>query len=184
MNKNERTFLLNEENLKKDLHDVFEISELIGKGSYGSVFKAFHHETGLQVAMKKIPIDSDLIDIVREISIMKQCDNKNIVKYYGSYFKDSYLYIVMEYCGGGSVSDIMKILGCPLSEDKIKVILADVLRGLEYLHLKKKIHRDIKAGNILLDVNGNSKLADFGVAGQLSGINILKNKGFKTSLVF
>jgi serine/threonine kinase 3 len=160
--------ILNDECLKKDLTDVFEISSKIGKGSYGSVYKAYHRENGIEAAVKKIPIDSDLLDIVKEISIMQQCDSKNIVKYYGSYFKDNDLYIVMEYCGGGSVSDIMKLLGKPLDENCIAVILNDTLKGLEYLHLKKKIHRDIKAGNILLDINGNSKLADFGVAGQLS----------------
>jgi serine/threonine kinase 3 len=100
---------------------------------------------------------------------MQQCsDSRHIVKYYGSYFRDSDLWIVMEYCAAGSVSDIMKLLGRPLDEQQIGTILADTLKGLEYLHLKKKIHRDIKACNILLDEMGNAKLADFGVAGQLS----------------
>lgn len=117
---------------------------------------------------EKIPIESDLFEIIKEISIMQQCDCSNIVKYYGSYFKDNYLWICMEYCATGSVSDIMKFLNKTLNEDQISVILTDTIKGLEYLHLKKKIHRDIKACNILLDLNGNAKLADFGVAGQLS----------------
>ena len=100
---------------------------------------------------------------------MQQCnDNHHIVKYFGSYFHDSDLWIVMEYCAAGSVSDIMKLLGRTLTEPQIATILGDTLRGLEYLHLKKKIHRDIKACNILLDQSGCAKLADFGVAGQLS----------------
>lgn len=74
----------------------------------------------------------------------------------------------MEYCGAGSVSDIMRLRKKTLSEDEIATILCDTLKGLEYLHLRRKIHRDIKAGNILLNTEGHAKLADFGVAGQLT----------------
>lgn len=74
----------------------------------------------------------------------------------------------MEYCGAGSVSDIMRLRKKTLSEDEIATILSDTLKGLEYLHLRRKIHRDIKAGNILLNAEGHAKLADFGVAGQLT----------------
>jgi len=78
------------------------------------------------------------------------------------------LQIVMEYCGAGSVSDIMRLRKKTLTEDEIATILCDTLKGLEYLHLRRKIHRDIKAGNILLNTEGHAKLADFGVAGQLT----------------
>lgn len=159
---------LSDESLKKPIEEVFELECRIGKGSYGSVFKALHKQSDQHVALKQIAIESDLFEIIKEISIMQQCDSDNIVKYYGSYFKESYLWICMEYCPAGSVSDIMKLLGVTLNENQIGVILNGSLKGLEYLHLKKKIHRDIKACNILLDLNGNAKLADFGVAGQLS----------------
>ena len=130
------------------------------------------------LAIKQVPVDTDLQEIIKEISIMQQCDSPYVVKYYGSYFKNTDLWIVMEYCGAGSVLDIMKLRGLmnsvtkgevkTLIEDEIATILSDTLKGLEYLHVRKKIHRDIKAGNILLNSEGHAKLADFGVAGQLT----------------
>jgi serine/threonine kinase 3 len=167
--------ILNEESLAKPLDEVFKIVCKIGKGSYGNVFKALHKETGQIVAIKQVPVESDLQEIIKEISIMQQCDSPYIVKYYGSYFKDGDLFIVMEYCGAGSVSDVMKIRCKTLNEDEIATIIQYTLKGLEYLHLKRKIHRDIKAGNILLNSDGIAKLADFGVAGQLSDTMAKRN---------
>lgn len=106
---------------------------------------------------------------------MQQCDSQYVVRYFGSYFKGllkilfllkslicsllgSDLWIVMEYCGGGSVSDIMRIRKKTLTENEISTILKDTLMGLEYLHALRKIHRDIKAGNILLNNEGHAKL--------------------------
>ena len=73
-----------------------------------------HKESGQKLAIKQVPVDSDLQDIIKEISIMQQCDSAYVVKYYGSYFKNTDLWIVMEYCGGGSVSDIMRIINRPV----------------------------------------------------------------------
>jgi serine/threonine kinase 3 len=81
----------------------------------------------------------------------------------------------MEYCGAGSVSDIMRLRKKTLSEEEISTIMSDTLKGLEYLHLRRKIHRDIKAGNILLNTEGHAKLADFGVAGQLTDTMAKRN---------
>ena len=81
----------------------------------------------------------------------------------------------MEYCGAGSVSDIMRLRKKTLTEEEIATVLSDTLKGLEYLHLRKKIHRDIKAGNILLNNEGHAKLADFGVAGQLTDTMAKRN---------
>lgn len=113
---------------------------------------------------------------------MQQCESLYVVRYFGSYFKGillhywiffssnnnnddkinklkgSDLWIVMEYCGGGSVSDIMRFRKKTLTEDEISIILQDTLLGLEYLHTHRKIHRDIKAGNILLNNEGHAKL--------------------------
>ena len=106
---------------------VFDIVGKLGEGSYGSVFKALHkeskqilaikqvnfllpndHANNVQISHFKVPVDTDLQDIIKEISIMQQCDSPYVVKYYGSYFKNTDLWIVMEYCGAGSVSDIMR----------------------------------------------------------------------------
>lgn len=126
--------------------------------------------------MLKIHLVLIVGEIIKEISIMQQCDSQYVVRYFGSYFKGarkadqlvrggdvaslagSDLWIVMEYCGGGSVSDIMRLRKKTLTEDEISTILKDTLMGLEYLHARRKIHRDIKAGNILLNNEGHAKL--------------------------
>ncbi|XP_065212760.1 serine/threonine-protein kinase 3-like [Planococcus citri] len=166
---------LSEESLTRQPEEVFDIICKLGEGSYGSVYKALHKESGQVLAIKQVPVDTELHEIIKEISIMQQCDSPYVVKYYGSYFKNTDLWIVMEYCGAGSVSDIMRLRKKTLSEDEIATILSDTLKGLEYLHLRKKIHRDIKAGNILLNTEGHAKLADFGVAGQLTDTMAKRN---------
>ncbi|KAF7634893.1 hypothetical protein Mgra_00005634 [Meloidogyne graminicola] len=143
--------------------------------SYGSVHKALHRASGRSLAIKMVPVDTDLQEIIKEITIMQQCDSRHVVKYYGSYFKNSDLWIVMEYCGAGSVSDIMRLRRKTLDEFEISAILKDTILGLFYLHGMKKIHRDIKAGNILLNMDGNAKLADFGVAGQITDTMAKRN---------
>lgn len=160
--------MLSEESLTRQPEEVFDIICKLGEGSYGSVFKALHKESGNIVAIKQVPLDTDLHEIIKEISIMQQCDSPYVVKYYGSYFKNTDLWIIMEYCGAGSVSDIIRLRKKTLTECEIATILSDALKGLEYLHANRKIHRDIKAGNILLNTDGHAKLADFGVAGQLT----------------
>lgn len=160
--------MLSEESLTRQPEEVFDIICKLGEGSYGSVYKALHKESENVVAIKQVPLDTDLHEIIKEISIMQQCDSPYVVKYYGSYFKNTDLWIIMEYCGAGSVSDIIRLRKKTLSECEIATILSDALKGLEYLHSNRKIHRDIKAGNILLNTDGHAKLADFGVAGQLT----------------
>lgn len=160
--------MLSEESLTRQPEEVFDIICKLGEGAYGSVYKALHKESDQVVAIKQVPLDTDLQEIIKEISIMQQCDSPYVVKYYGSYFKNTDLWIIMEYCGAGSVSDCMRLRKKTLTECEIATILSDALKGLEYLHLRRKIHRDIKAGNILLNNDGHAKLADFGVAGQLT----------------
>lgn len=148
----------------------FELLRPLGRGSYGSVYMATLKETGAIVAVKIIPLtDSDEIDsIQKEIAILRDCNHPNIVKYYGSCRAPDALWIAMEYCAGGSVSDVMHALGRPLEEGMIAYICAEALKGLSYLHSTGRVHRDIKCGNILLTEQGDVKLADFGVAAQLT----------------
>ena len=101
--------------------------------------------------------------------ILKESESPYIVSYHGSYLKDHKLWLIMEYCRAGSVADLIKVRKEPLNETQIAAILYAALKGLEYLHLSKKVHRDIKAGNILLDISGDAKLGDFGVSAESLG---------------
>ncbi|KAJ4458622.1 putative Serine/threonine-protein kinase dst1 [Paratrimastix pyriformis] len=150
----------------------YDLLDLLGKGSYGSVYRARHRITGRIVACKIIPIGpedgGDLAEIEREISFLKSCHHTNIVNYIASFPKENSLWIVMEYCGGGSVAEIAEVCNHGLTEDQIALVMREALQGLVYLHEQKKIHRDIKGRNILLTDRGEVKLADFGVSAQLS----------------
>lgn len=141
-----------------------------GRGSYGSVYKARIIESGDIVAIKIIPLteQDEMESIQKEIAMLRDCNHPNIVRYYGSWRAPDALWIAMEYCAGGSVSDIMHACNAPLEESVISYICGETLAGLVYLHTMGRVHRDIKCGNILLTDNGEVKLADFGVAAQLT----------------
>ncbi|KAI1309958.1 hypothetical protein EDD11_003973, partial [Mortierella claussenii] len=155
--------------MRSDPEEEYTLLEKIGTGSFGTVYKAIHNVTKEIVAIKQINLEDseeDISEIQQEIALLSQCDSEFITKYYGSCVKGFKLWIVMEYLAGGSCLDLLK--PGPFSEDHVAIVLRELLLGLEYLHAEGKIHRDIKAANVLLSGAGDVKLADFGVAAQLS----------------
>lgn len=155
-----------------DPYEIFQIVAKLGEGSYGSVFKGLDKRDGQTVAIKVLEVESDeKSELQKEIEILKECDSPYIVAYKGTYETDGNVWIVMEYCGAGSICDLMAICDKTLVEDEIAAVMAQSMLGLKYLHEHRKIHRDIKSGNILLTHEGECKLADFGVSAQLTTIS-------------
>ncbi|KAI1438760.1 kinase-like domain-containing protein [Xylaria sp. CBS 124048] len=156
----------------------YQVLEELGRGSFGIVYKGIEKATGEVVAIKHIDLEStddDIQDIQAEISVLSTCASSYVTQYKASFLRGSKLWIVMEYLGGGSCLDLLKPEPCCFNEPHIAIICRELLRGLEYLHAEGKIHRDIKAANVLLSESGRVKLADFGVAAQLTNIKSQRN---------
>ncbi|KAF2112263.1 kinase-like domain-containing protein [Lophiotrema nucula] len=159
-----------------DPSTLYTKQECIGGGSFGKVYKGIDRRTGQLVAIKVIDVENaedEVDDIIGEISILSGLNSPYVTRYHGSYLHGSDLWIVMEFCSGGSCADLLK--PGPLNESEIAIILKELLMGLVYLHDDNKLHRDIKAANVLVSANGQVKLADFGVSGQLSATMTKKN---------
>jgi len=109
-------------------------------------------------------------DLEQEILILRSCSHPNIVGYLGTWLHERHhrIWMVLEYCGAGSIADVMVALDRPLDESEIRAVLMETLMGLQYLHDNRVVHRDIKAANILLTETGQIKIADFGVAAVLT----------------
>ncbi|XP_077433766.1 traf2 and NCK-interacting protein kinase isoform X4 [Vanacampus margaritifer] len=160
----------------RDPAGIFELVEVVGNGTYGQVYKGRHVKTGQMAAIKVMEVtEEEEEEIKLEINMLKSYSHhRNIATYYGAFIKkgpagqDHQLWLVMEYCGAGSVTDLVKkTKGNCLKEDWISYICREVLRGLSHLHSHHVIHRDIKGQNVLLTENAEVKLVDFGVSAQL-----------------
>uniref|UniRef100_A0A8C7PBT1 non-specific serine/threonine protein kinase n=1 Tax=Oncorhynchus mykiss TaxID=8022 RepID=A0A8C7PBT1_ONCMY len=173
------SFSLSHTHTLKDMDDpagIFELVELVGNGTYGQVYKGRHVKTGQLAAIKVMDVTGDEEEEIKaEINMLKKYSHhRNIATYYGAFVKknppgiDDQLWLVMEFCGAGSVTDLIKnTKGNSLKEEWTAYICREILRGLTHLHQHKVIHRDIKGQNVLLTENAEVKLVDFGVSAQL-----------------
>lgn len=156
------------EHVRRDLdpNEVWEIVGELGDGAFGKVYKAKNKETGALAAAKVIETKSEeeLEDYIVEIEILATCDHPYIVRLLGAYYYDGMLWIMIEFCPGGAVDAIMLELDRGLTEPQIQVVCRQMLEALHFLHGKKIIHRDLKAGNVLMTLEGDIRLADFGVS--------------------
>ncbi|EDO17410.1 hypothetical protein Kpol_1037p6 [Vanderwaltozyma polyspora DSM 70294] len=151
----------------------YQLKAVIGKGSFGVVYKAVNRKTNQVVAIKEVNYDNDeeLNDIMSEIHLLKNLNHVNIVKYHGFIQKMDTLYIILEYCSRGSLKKLISPnRGIP--EIEAQSYIRQTLQGLSYLHEQGVIHRDIKSANLLLDSSNVVKLADFGVSTKVNNASM------------
>lgn len=144
----------------------------IGQGASGGVYTAHDADTNASVAVKQMNLDKQPKKelIINEILVMKGSKHRNIVNFIDSYLLKGDLWVIMEYMEGGSLTDV--VTHCILTEEQISTVTRETLQGLKFLHSKGVIHRDIKSDNILLSMNGDIKLTDFGFCAQINELNL------------
>lgn len=144
----------------------------IGQGASGGVYTAYEVGTNASVAIKQMNLEKQPKKelIINEILVMKGSKHANIVNFIDSYLLKGDLWVVMEYMEGGSLTDV--VTHCILTEGQIGAVCRETLAGLQFLHSKGVIHRDIKSDNILLSMDGEIKLTDFGFCAQINEVNL------------
>ncbi|KPJ02277.1 Serine/threonine-protein kinase 10 [Papilio xuthus] len=149
-----------------DPNEHWDMIGELGDGAFGKVYKAQHKSTGQLAAAKMCVLDNedDLADFTVEIDILSECRHPNVVELHEAYFIDNKLWMLLEYCDGGALDSVMAELEKGLNEAQIAYVCREMCRGLQFLHSRRVIHRDLKAGNVLATMTGGVKLADFGVS--------------------
>jgi len=156
---------------REDPSNIYLDAKKVGEGAAGEVFLATDSRTGDKVAIKKMPLNNQNMKLlVTEIGIMKTSVHPNIVQYYESFLVGETIWVVMEFMGGGCLTEVLEQYenGIEMTESQIAAVSRDTLAGLAYIHTLHRIHRDIKSDNLLLGDDGSVKLADFGYAAQLT----------------
>lgn len=156
---------------------IYRGMKKIGEGAAGEVFVASHTKTGRRVAVKKMDINNENVKLLAtEIRIMKTSKHPNVVEYVESYIVEEKMWVVMEYMGGGCLTDVLECFDhVQMDEAQISFVTRETLQSLAYTHAHHRIHRDIKSDNILLSDKGEVKLADFGYAAQLTKATNIRN---------
>jgi len=157
------------ENLCKhvDATTIFPSRNKIGRGGYGEVYTAKDIRTNQTIAIKVMiqSVADDLDGIINEIKILTSCKHPNIVNYIESYYWNDRIWVIMEYCDGGTLNRMISEV--ELQESQIAYLLKELLKALIYLHSLNIVHRDIKSDNILLNLDGEVKLADLGLCAEI-----------------
>jgi len=174
---NNITLIMTDNNVHQDVDPttVYELKAVLGEGSFGCVYKATKRRFGdaREYAIKIIPINSseDTDDVYNEMQSLQQLSCPFVVSFVESFLYEQELWLVLELCDGGSLQEMIELMKSKdekFTEVEIRAIVAYCLLGLEHLHDRRSIHRDIKSGNILLTSDGKAKLGDFGIVAQLS----------------
>ena len=167
----------------------FEVVSFLGKGTTGSVYKVRRRADGALLVVKAIMLtgysEVQRREIINEVTVMSRASHPNVIAYEGSFVERDTLHIVMELAGGGDLAHLIKAqAGVPLGEEQIWSVVVQVSEGLQHLHERRILHRDIKAMNIFTDARGAVKIGDLGLARLLPAHSSHARTGVGTPLYF